>query len=256
MKKLPDDLRILRVYADSVQIAIESRVRVQGRSNMTLLPDFFAIDVYNMPDEDLGKVRSSNILFVNGLDNSTICYGQIEDIFVRPSESNVVTTISISDGNDFWNAQIRKTIGRGAGVRESISAILKGAVLGSYLAENPRLIRGQTISGKQPEIIRSYAQSLNARAFLSHGVLHIVEKGKAENTVIIPESELIEEPSIANGVCILQLKVKGYAVGSMAIVRGKQYRIAAQSVDADNFSGMWRTELILVNEDMLSWMGG
>ena len=42
----------------------------------------------------------------------------------------------------------------------------------------------------------------------------------------------------------------------MATVRDGLYRIAAQSVDADNHSGPWKTELILVNEDMVSGMGG
>lgn len=239
-----------------MQIAVDHRIRVQGRANMTLLPDFFCVDIYNLPDADLGRIRNSKILFVTAIDNSTICYGQIEDVYVHSAGSNVITTIAVSDGQDFWEAKIRKTIGKGAGVKETLNAILEGAVFGSYLADNPRLVRGQTIYGPQPEIVRKAAQSVNARAFISHGVLHVVQKGKTDNTTIIPEDDIIDEPSIADGVCLVRVKVKGYAVGTMAIIRDKLYRIAAQSVEADNQSGIWRTDLVLVNEDMVSGMGG
>ena len=223
---------------------------------MTLLPDFFTIDIYNLPDVEESLIRNGKIMYALGFDNSTLCYGTIEDIYSHVEGANDVISVSISDGQEFWDAKVNKTISAGVRIKETIAAILKGAVIGSYLADNPRLVRGQTLSGSLPQIVQNMASGVNARAFISHGAVHIVGKGQSNDVVTVRDDEIISVPGYANGVCIAYVKVKGFAVGSMIYFKDGYYRLVAQAVDADNFNGTWQTQLILVDESQVENMGG
>ncbi len=250
-----NESRPLVLMADLKKVAEENRIRVQGRSNMTLLPDFFVIDVYNLSPEDRSVIDNAEIISVNGIDNSVFCYGEIEDIYVHPEETNEITTLVLSDGKKFWETVISRSVGAGAGVHDTIRNIMSNAAIGPILASDTRLVRGQVFVGRLAEAVSMMARSIKARAFITHGMVHITEKGRAEEVLTIPDNEIVDTPSQAGGIWLLRTKIKGYGVGTIAKMNGLEYRIVCQAIDADNYSGPWRSELTLVDEAMLSSYG-
>ena len=252
---LINEYRPMTLKADGREIASELRIRVRGTANMTLLPDLFLIDIYNLSDEERALIELASAMSAEDEENACLCYGEIEDVYTHPEESNTITTVVLIDGKDFWSKKVFRTIGRGSGVRETLTELLGDGTMGFYAAENPRLLRGQTFSGKLPEIVSMLAKTANARAFYTHGAVFVTQRGQADNILAIDENDVIEDPSYAEGVVILKVHVKGYAVGTLTNYRGSRYRLASQTINADNQKGSWETELILVDEGCLSAYG-
>lgn len=223
---------------------------------MTLLPDFFTIDCYNISETDKTYILNAKYAHVNAFDSSMICYGKVEDVYEYVSGANNVTSIAISDGQEFWNARVNKTIGAGVHFKETLGSIIQGAKMGTYTADNPRFLRGQALTGSLPQNVQNMASAVGARAFIRHEALHIVGKGKYNNIYEITEEDVVADPGFAGGICVVSVKVKGYAVGAMVEFRNGLYRLVAQSIDADSYKGTWKTELVLVNENDVPNMGG
>lgn len=222
---------------------------------MTLLPDFYEIDVYNLTNEDLATVKETKTISALDEVDALLCCGEIEDIYTHPEETNVITTLVIADGSAFSQMRVSKTIGSGSWNRDAFFHILGGRVNGSYLAANPRLPRGQVFLGRLDDNVHTLAKTANARAFFTHGSVYIVEKGKADDILTLEENDIIDEPSYAEGICIVKAKVHGYSVGTLMKFRGRVWRLVSQSINADNMKGAWRTELTLVDESYLSAYG-
>ena len=252
---LMNEFRPLVLKADDEVIAEDLRIRIRGRSNMTLLPDLFQIDIYNMSDDDQATVSTAKVISATDENDSILCYGEIEDVYKHPEESNVITTLVIADGSAFAAMTVSKTIGSGSKVRDALYNLLGNGLCGSILAPDVRIPRGQTFSGKLSDAVSMLAKTVNSRAFYTHGAVFVVEKGRADDVLDLAEDDVIDEPSFAEGICIVKAKVKGYSVGTILNFRGNRYRLASQSIDADNQKGPWRTELTLVDEESLSAYG-
>ncbi len=252
---LNNEFRPLILKADGNRIAADLRIRIRGRSNMTLLPDLFVIDVYNLTDEDSATISESKTISALDETDALLCYGEIEDVYTHPEETNTITTLVIADGSSFSQMRISKTVGSGSRVRDAFFHILGNAVNGSYLSSDLRLPRGQVFSGRLLDCVSVLAKTVNARAFLTHGAVFVVEKGRSESVLELTEDDIIDDPSSAEGTIIVKAKVRGYSVGTILKFRSHAYRLASQSFDADNQKGLWRTELTLVDEDSLSAYG-
>ena len=255
MIALDNEYRPLSLRAGQTQIAKELRIRVRGQANMTLLPDLFLIDVYNLTDDDMATISLSETLSADDEKGALLCYGEIEDIYSHVEGSNTITTIVLVDGKKFWNQNVSKTIGSGSSVRDALQNILGGGVLGYFSSSDVRMIRGQTFSGKLPDAVSMLAKTVNSRAFYTHGAVYVVQKNQAWNILTIEEDDVIDDPSHAEGVLFLRVKVAGYSVGTIFHYNSHLYRLVSQKIDADNKSGPWRTELTLVDEESLSAYG-
>lgn len=222
---------------------------------MTLLPDLFLIDVYNLTDEDMATISLSETMSAENDKGAILCYGEIEDVYSHPEETNTITTIVLVDGKKFWSRNISKTIGAGSSVRNTLQNIMDGFRLGFFAASDVRLVRGQTFSGKLPDAVSMLAKTVNSRAFYTHGAVYVVQKNQALNILTIEEDDVIDDPSYAEGVLFLRVKVAGYSVGTIFHYNSHLYRLVSQKIDADNKSGPWWTELTLVDEESLSAYG-
>ena len=249
---MPSSQKIIRAFADNKQIANGARIIVQGRANMTLLPDMFLVKMYNVSEEDLEQIKKSKILSARGESGSSFCYGEIEDIYTHIESTNEVTEVTVADGKSFWGSVKNITIGSGAYVSSAIKSLLSGASMGSYLAPDFRLVRGQTFYGRVAESIHMLAQSVNARAFITHGALIVAEKGKAENIIRIDDSLILDDSKVSDGVRVLQTYVEGYAVGTLVILDRTRYRLVSQALDLDTMDGNWISSLILIDENKLT----
>ena len=255
---MQNETRPLKLKVDGAGIAENLRIRVKGRSNMTLFPDCFLVDINNLSAKELEAVRRAKYLSAVGEDQSTICYGEITDIYLHQEDLAKVTSITVADGKAFWETKVSKSVGAGASVRSAINSICEGIPVGSFLADDVRMLRGQTFVGRLPDCISTLAKTLNARAYITRGMLHFTQAGKADDPVTIQEKDLTGNPSKASGILILKTKVKGFPVGIMVRYNGRMYRLISQTIDADNQSGLWQAELMLLDESELDYdgMGG
>ena len=255
---MTNDSRPLILYADGKEVADGCRIRVQGRSNMTLFPDCYIVSIYNVSSQDASRISNARRITVTGEDNSVFCYGEIADRYLHTSDLAAVTSLTIADGKTFWETTVAKSVGAGSTVRSAINAIKGSCQFGAFIADDVKMLRGQTFVGRLADQISVMAKTLGARAFFTHGMIHIVKPGQAANIVTIPESDLLDESSTADGILILKTKVKGYPVGVIASYGRRRYRLIAQAINADNWSGLWQAELMLLDETLLGpdEMGG
>lgn len=251
-----DEFRPLKLRVGNTDIATNQRIRVKGSHNMTLLPDFFMIDVFNMTDVDLAIVKDGGQITIIGKDDFMLCRGEVDDMYTHMEGVNLITTISILDGKKFYETNIRESIGAGASVRTTFNSIMRNASIGSFCATDKRIFRGQTFSGRLADSISMLARSVGARAFITMGAVHIVAKGMASEIVNINDFDIIEDADFAKGTRIIKTEVKGYPVGALVNVENRQYRLVSQKIDADNYRGQWDSHLVLVDEKEVTKMEG
>lgn len=247
-----NEFRPLTVRCGDNKISDNYRIRVQGSKNMTLLPDFFVVEIYNATDDDMFYLRNEKTLSVYGRDGGLLCSGEIDDMYTKLQNMNSITSISVVDGKSFWNAQITKSFGGGATVSDTFRNIVSGASVGAFAASDLRMIRGQYYSGRVAESVSDLAKSVHGRAYITNGSVFISTKGMAAETITINEEDVIDQTDNATGVRIVKTEVKGYPVGALATLSGNQYRLITQKFNADNFEGAWDSYLLLADENEIS----
>ncbi len=251
MIRLINELRELTAFCEGKEVFADRRIRVRGKANMTLLPDFFLVEVYNPDELDIATIERTGRLSLNTQNSAVLCSGEVEDIYIRAEGTNTIYSISLSDGQSFWETKITKSVGPGVYFSATIRQIMENATMGSYLAKDARFVRSQTFCGRLADFISDIAKGVHARAFISNNVLHVVEKGRSEIVMTVSDADVIDDPNFATGICIVRTEVKSWPVGVIISFRGKHYRLASQEINADNFRGSWETKLVLVDEDYL-----
>ena len=244
------DLRPLTVYADDEIIGKNCRKRLKGKTTMSLLPDFYLLDINGLPDTEMAALRYASRVKVVGEDDSIVCTGIVEDIYVHYSDTNEITTVSISDGTSLWDQACNVSIAKGAGVQTTMQTILGSIPIASFMANDTRFLRGQALVGKTAEIISALARSIGARAFFTQSQVHVVSNGKTSSILQLTEEEVISETALATGIYAVKTKVKGYPVGLLTTLANdeRQLRLVSQSIDADSWEGVWTSELLMVDE--------
>lgn len=251
-----NEFRVLAVRAGDNQIADGQRVRVQGSKNMTLFPDLFAVEIYNMSDEDIAAISESGRISVFGETGGLLCSGEVDDIYSKQSGPNVITYISVSDGGRFWRSGVSVTLGGGSSVKSAIRSIVTGVSLGQMTTDDVPLSRGQTYTGRLPECISFLAKTLRGRAYVTNGTLFITAKGKSAEVVVLNEDDIILDQETATGARFIKTKIKGFPVGAIVEIGDARYRLVSQKFNADNYSGSWDSYLILIKDENFEMEGG
>ena len=219
---------------------------------MTLLPDFFLVDIYNLTGTDAYSLKNNKTLTVIGRDGGMLCTGEVDDIYTHLSDTNTITTVSVIDGKSFWESKINKSFGGGTTVETTLRNIISGASMGAFIASDVRMIRGQTYNGRLAECVSELAKSVHGRAYITNGTVYVTTKGRSAETVRLSEDDVIVQDDTATGVRMIKTQVKGFPIGSLIELDGRKYRLVSQKFDADNFEGPWDTYLILVDEQQIS----
>ena len=256
---LYNDYRPLRVFVGNEEIAKDNRIVTKGRSSMTLLPDFYTVDMYNITDTDTAKLARAKTMYIYvGEELTLICTGTIEGIYSHEEGGNEVTSVSLSDGIEMWTAKTNIAIGRGSSVKDAMKRITAGFKLAPYFSGNARFPRGQAFSGGIIDPINILSKSVNARAFITNGTLYVIDKGQIINHFVLREDDLVIEPRYVGNVCIVKTLVSGYTSGAVVDFNNIQYRIIARAISVDNMEGDWDTEMVLFNESKITKeeMGG
>ena len=167
----------------------------------------------------------------------------------------MITGIAVVDGESFWKTKVNKSVGGGADIKKTILEILSNATFGGYLADDVRFPRGQCYVGSLAENVSMLAKTGNGRAFITKGVLYVVKKGKATEIFTIDDTDIINDENFAKGVRTIKTDAKGYPLGALVNVKGRQYRLVSQKISLDNFKGDWSSNLVMVDESELSTEG-
>lgn len=248
---MANEFRPLILKAGGNQIGEDQRVRVQGSKNMTLLSDFFLFEVYNLTDEDLSYITGNKMLYAYAEGGGLLCCGEIDGMYTRVDNTNVIYTISVVDGQSFWDKKITKSFGGGTTVSSTFRGIVEGASVGAFNADDLRIIRGQTYTGRLAECISDLAKTVHARAFITNNSVYVTAKGRATETISLTDEEIIDDRNNSDGLRIIKTIVKGYPIGAFIQISGSIYRLVSQKITADNLKGNWESILVLVNENVL-----
>lgn len=223
---------------------------------MTLLPDLFAVQIYNMSDEDLSSLTENRKISVSGETGGLLCSGEIDDMYTKQDGPNMVTYISVSDGKDFWRTKVSKSLGGGSTIKDVLRSIITNAKMGEFTADDVRLIRGQTYSGRLAECVSMLAKSANGRAYITNGTVFVTAKGKSAEVVVLNDDDIILDQDTATGARMVKTKLKGFPVGALIELGNTQYRLVSQKFDGDNFEGAWDSYLILIKDSSFEMEGG
>ena len=221
---------------------------MQGSKNMTLFPDLFAVEIYNMSDEDMGALTNSGKISIFGETGGLLCSGEVDDMYTKQNGPNRVTTISVSDGRAFWRSKVFVTFSGGAMASQVLHSMTTGVRLGSITADDVKFMRGQTYTGRLADCVAMLAKSMHGRAYVTNESLFITAKGRSAEVVSLNEEDVVLDQDSATGARIIKTTIKGFPVGALVEIGNAKYRLVSQKIDADNFGVAWDAYLILIND--------
>ena len=260
------ELRRLSVFIDGVQIADGLRIRLKGRATISLKPDLWVADIFELTQEDYDRLQDGNEIQITGEDDSVLCQGKIDEVYVHTEEDKEITSVTVADGIDFWESVVSLSLGGGNDAEKTIRYIVSRSSspvkISNIIAKNQTLVRGQVFQGRTVNYVRDLSKSINARAFITRNSLSVLDHRVPSTVIDMTSGDEIASAAYSNGVIVVRLTVmKGYQIGQIVLLPDtiSKYRLICQSVDADNLKGSWQTELILLDDDMITdsdWSGG
>jgi len=262
-----DELRELSLFADGVRIAEGCRMRLRGRATMSLRPDLWELTVHLLPEDAAGRIHDAKVLDVKGQEESLLVRGQVEEIYTHTDNNKDMTTIVISDGMDFWMSSVSLSLRAGNSIQKTIRTLVeqcsRPVPIVAIRADDATLFRGQAFHGRTAVYISELAKSMQSRAYFTRGGLFIFQKGRSTDTITFGSQDIMNRVAQAEGAYIVQIVgMRGFPVGQTIKLpdSAASYRLLCQTIDADSMKGLWKTELILVDETQIDnwndWGGG
>lgn len=256
---LADELRELSIMADNTLLAANSRIHLTGKSTMTCLPDLWQVEIYNLQPEDLAAIRRAEKIAVIGKRNSVLCEGKPMDIMRTALAGREITTILIVDGDAFWRASVAVSVRSGADAEQTVRLLLSKCTspipLSAFPSVRMRLHRGQVFYGRVANAIADFAKAFSCRAFTFRNCLHVIKLGEGTAETTLTSDDFLSDPTVMDECATVSTDVIGLMVGRRVTVEDDQiggvWRLVAQTIDADSFSGSWKCDLTLVNESKL-----
>lgn len=262
-----DNVRQLKLLVNGNHIAKENRIRFRGKTAMTLRPDMWQVDIFNLKATGRGALQTADRMTVCGTDDSMLADGKIQEIYSHTDDGQRITTIILADGMDFWSSTVSFGLGGKNTAHETIRTLVarcsSPVAIVDIQADNVRFQRGQAFHGRTVNYLDALAKSLQARAYYTRNALHIAAKDIANTVIDLTKDGLILSRSESDGLCIARIsEMRGYSVGQLVQLpeTAVKYRLLSQSFFADTQDGLWQTELVMVNENKIlygeEWGGG
>lgn len=260
------ELRQLGVYVDGERIAEDLRIRLKGRATISLKPDLWVVDIFELSREHYDMLQDGKEIQVTGEDDSVLCQGTIDEVYVHTEDGKEITSVSVADGINFWESFVNLSLGPGNDIDKTIRYIVSRCSspvkITNIISKNQVLVRGQVFQGRTVQYVQDLAKSINARAFLNRNSLSILNRRVQSTVIDMQTGDEIASMAYSNGMVVARLTVmKGYQIGQMVLLPDtiSKFRLICQSVEADNLKGSWQTDLILLDDDMITdsdWSGG
>ena len=210
----------------------------------------------------------------SGLPNgSCLASGQLSDVYTQTVPEGTVTVAAFSLGLDLWNAEVCVSCPAGTSISEDVRAILEASGTGiqplSFPGEDTQPLRGRAYIGKAAEAITQALSLCNnigaggaptintsrtaacARGFLTPAGLQVIPKDPLPASLHLTEADLTDRPVFADAgrKMILSTNVVGFQPGDEMTLSFEGVTtkglIVSRMVDADSYSGPWKTELLI-----------
>ena len=256
--RMPDAkaLRVLRVFADDTEVGADCRIRLQGKSTMTCLPDPWQIDIYVPQNEDRAALNRCSSVRVLGENNSVLCSGEPADVLSRRSDGREVVEVLIMEGEGFWQSSVSLTLAAGVTVDQTIRALLGRCSSPIPLASSPSLLatipRAQSFFGRTADAVDELARAADCRGWVWQEALWLTKIGDGVPRATIHEEDLLRDPESMTGALLCETRMVGLQTGQLVRLDTDNwngiYRLASQRIDADNYNGAWSNSLTLMDE--------
>lgn len=264
--RLDEQYRYLAIMADGELVTDDLRIRISGKSTMSLLPDLYTVGIYNLSPAGLASIKRAEKVSVIGKRGSVLCECKPSDILHCADGTKHITTLMMIDGEAFWDSTVSLSLRSGTDYITALRTILAHSTHRSPLASvsniNQRMLRGLSCYGRTAGYVDKIARTLHCRAYSFRDTVNLAMLGEGTAETVISEADMLEEPTSANGVITICTDVVGLMVGRRVTVDhpdvGGIWRLIAQQIDADNLTGSWRSDLVLIDERKLfsGWEGG
>ena len=250
-----DSLRTMALYADGRQIAAGARFHLEGRSTMSCTADKFVLTLTGYEDSDLNALQRAKTLTVTGENDSLLAEAPAAEIRTSVENGVETCTVVLLDGGDFCCGCVSVAIRRDTTLEEALSTLLAHCdsplPLVTRVNAPIRFSRGQVFFGRTVQAVKELAKSAGYRAYVTRGGLYLTKASDADAVMDLTETQLMETPAVLDGVTIVQTAVMGFQAGQcLRLPAGdaKVYRILAQAIEADSYTGAWSSQLVLLDE--------
>ena len=262
------DKRDFHVLLDGESFTQGTGFRLTGRVDLNLFPDLFVLQCRNLPQEGIFQLQNSRQISVisNGsrlassqisclLNGSCLASGTISDVYTQTVPEGTVTVAAFSLGLDLWNAEVSVSCPAGTSISEDVRAILEASGTGiqllSFPGDDPQPLRGRAYVGKAADAVASALSQAGARGFLTPAGLQVIPMDPLPASLHLTEADLTDRPVFADSgrKMILPTNVVGFQPGDEMTLsfEGTTTKglIISRLVDADSYSGSWRTQLLV-----------
>ena len=248
------DKRDFHVFLDGEPFTLGSGFRLSGRVDLNLYPDLFVLQCRNLPQEGVFQLQNSRQISAVSRE-SCLASGTISDVYTQTVPEGTVTVGAFSLGLDLWNAEVSVSCPAGTSVSDDVRAILDASGTGiqllSFPGEDPLPLRGRAYVGKAADAITSALRRASARGFLTPAGLQIIPKDPLTASLHLTAGDLNDRPIFADSgrKMILSTSATGFQPGDEMTLffEGTTTKglIISRLVDADSYSGPWKTELLI-----------
>ena len=170
-------------------------------------PDVNTVTIYNLSDSSINDIREQGYVIVAAgykeLGNkASIAEGQIEDIEVKFSGLDKVSTITFSDGAKAWRVkELNKTYTEGtkaSAIMRDLAVVLGYEIVEITPKEDLTYRLGKTIRGFASKSLESLVKETKSKIFINKNRLVIREEAKAFETgfILNASSGLIGIPTL------------------------------------------------------------
>ncbi len=262
------DKRDFHVLLDGEPFTQGTGFRLTGRVDLNLFPDLFMLQCRNLPKEGIFQMQNTRQISVqsNGShlasrqissfsNASCLASGRISDVYTQTVPKGTVTVAVFSLGLDLWNAEVSVSCSAGNSISDDVRALLEASGTGiqllSFPGEDPQPLRGRAYVGKAADAIASELSQAGTRGFLTPAGLQVIPKDPLPASLHLTEADLTDRPVFADAgrKMILSTNVVGFQPGDEMTLsfEGTTTKglITSRLVDADSYSGPWRTQLLV-----------
>jgi len=244
--------RSLTVLADGELVKGFRRASLAGRDALGLLPLPFVLRMWNLSDDGYYALFAAKQVSVLR-DDAVLASGRVSSVYRRTVPEGTVTEIAFSPGLSLWEAQVSLSVEAGASVSETVGRILENSgtsiPLLSFPGNDPVFSRPQAFFGRAAECVNEALSAAKARGYLTEAGLGIVPEGGLPDSLVLTESDLMDEPVRVGNLAILRTRPVGWPLGKMIRVEWKgettKGLVTERSIDADTMEGKWEAEMLI-----------
>lgn len=247
--------RFLTVLADGMEIASGCHLRLSGSDSLSLRPGFFLLKAWDLSPSSAAVLAVARRIEVRS-GHSILAAGKVVDVHTHTVQGKQITEVGFSPGLNLWESSVSLSLASGMRLSDTVREILKASgteiQLVGFTGKEFTFSRGQAFFGRTSDALEGLADAADAFAWLSPAGL--VMSGYDDRNIILflTDENLLSAPTAVAGRVILSTSMVGWPSGAYARYAWHGStgtgRILSRSIDADNYSGPWKSELMIIND--------